>query len=302
MLKELRRLARQGVVLSDRGLSDAGRRDLVGAVRDYFGSIVRARAIAGVPDPPRPSGKREKWDEARVVTEILERYEEALPLAKSRAPQRLIRAGQRYFGSWREAIEAAGLDYDEVRLVREPYTADEVVEHLKLLAITQPTMTWAEVSDEKYYPAIARLFGSLDKALAQAGLEDWPLRLRERLLERTVVIDELRARRLDGRLTHFTAVQDEDGPLWYSAITHFGSWDAALEAADLAPDGPQRRWSRGALLDAIRDRARLGLSVRPGDVGREDPGLYITARKHFGTFQEAMRLAGLPVTPGRYQK
>lgn len=297
VIKEMRRAARGGVVLSDRGLADAGHRDLLGAIRMYFGSIVRARAIAGLPAPPQPRGPRERWDETRVVQEIMERYESELPLAKTKSPQRLVRAGQRYFGSWRAAVEAAGLSYDEVRLVREAYTADEVLAELQRLSTERPSMVWSELTDEKFYPAVARLFGSLDEALQRAGLDGWPLRLREPMLTRSAVLEELRARRRAGKPAHFLAVQEQDRHLWYSAITHFGTWDAAIAAAGLAQVRPRRRWSRDALIAALRDRARRRLSNRPGDVGREDPGLYITARNHFGSFQQALRAAGLD--PGR---
>jgi len=58
-----------------------------------------------------------EWTADLVVAEILDRRRHGTPLAFSRVPEPLRRAGITYFGSWREAIEVAGLRYADIRLV-----------------------------------------------------------------------------------------------------------------------------------------------------------------------------------------
>lgn len=84
------------------------------SLRYHFGSIVEARRAAGL--ALRPRSIPQDWSRALVLKEIRRVHERGEPLAMSRAPTNLVRAGRRHFGSWRQAIEAAGLRYEDVRL------------------------------------------------------------------------------------------------------------------------------------------------------------------------------------------
>lgn len=104
----------------------------------HFGGVQQARRAANLPDPPWPrkwtqravlaelrrlhrsgvtirhadlerSGREDLWDEDRVLEDILERAETGQPLAYSKAPTALVGAGARYFGTWAQAIAAAGI-------------------------------------------------------------------------------------------------------------------------------------------------------------------------------------------------
>ena len=134
VIAEIRRLHENGLTIRYRDLELAGREDLVGAIRTYVGSIVRARLLAKVPHPPRRVSVEERWDEDRVVEEILELYRLGEPLAASKAPDKLVNAGTRYFGSWDDALTAAGLDPDEIRLRRKPYDEEQMIARIRQLA------------------------------------------------------------------------------------------------------------------------------------------------------------------------
>ncbi|MFN0249604.1 MAG: hypothetical protein ACKV2T_22155 [Kofleriaceae bacterium] len=126
VINEIRALHRDGVVIRVADIDDAGSDGLVYALYRYVGSMKRARRLARVPDPPwRRFG--DPWDEDRVIEEIKELHAAGESVAMIRVDRRLADAGRRFFGSWREAIEAAGLDYAKVRLVREAYTRKEVI-------------------------------------------------------------------------------------------------------------------------------------------------------------------------------
>ena len=58
------------------------------------------------------------------------------------------------------------------------------------------------------------------------------------------------------------------------------------------PVRPPRRWSRESVLAAIRSRHERGLPLI--GVWRDDKGLEVAARNHFGTWENAVRAAGLP--------
>ena len=114
ILRELYRLYRAGVALTQTGLFHAGEHSLLQAV-NYFGGFPRLRRLAELPSPPRVH-KRCELEAPDVLAEIRRRHEAGEPLAPSKIPPSLRYAGQRSFGSWREAVTAAGFDYDRIRL------------------------------------------------------------------------------------------------------------------------------------------------------------------------------------------
>jgi len=289
VVAEIRRLHQRGVRITDLALKD-GHAGLLTAIREYFGSIVTARRAARVPEPaPLPRKKRQRWDEARVIAEIEELDRTDQPIAASKVPNPLLKAGKRYFGSWKDAVEAAGLSYDDVRLVRAPYTEHELVGILRDLAKTKPSMTLGELDRQSFFPTIVRLFGSVDMALERARIRDWPVRERLRAMSRTETIEGLRKRERDGKPTNWDAVQVEDHLLWHSGILHFGDWELFTKAAGVDTESHNRRWTPESLLLALRDRARSGLSMKPEDVKRDDGRLFWSVLGHFGSYVQAVK-------------
>jgi hypothetical protein len=53
-------------------------------------------------------------------------------------------------------------------------------------------------------------------------------------------------------------------------------------------EGHNRRWDEGALLAALRDRARLGKSLKPEHVKRDDSRLHASVIAYFGNFTRAV--------------
>jgi hypothetical protein len=289
VIREIRRLHRAGARITDLGLRD--HRDLLSAIRAYVGSIVEARRAAGVPEPERPYKKRQRWDERRVIAELEELDRSGSSLAASKVPTALLKAGTRYFGSWAKALEAAGFDVAEVRLVREAYSEREVLAMLRDLAAREPSMRLGELYEQGFMPAVMRLFGSLDHALARARLVDWPLRERRSAMSRDEVLASIRKRERDGVATNWEAVHQDDYHLWYSGILHFGEWRRAAERAGVSLDEHNRKWTRETLLAALRERKRRGRSMRATDVKDDDGGLYASIVWHFGSYAAGYRRA-----------
>ncbi len=297
VLAELRRVSRAGLVITRRNLAAAARHDLIGAIALHVGSLVRARRLARVPGPTYQPHVRQRWDEDRVVSEIRRLRRGGQSLAMANAPSRLLKAATYYFGGWRAAIEAAGLDYDQVRLVREPYTDDELLARLRDLAKRKPRFTAGELSHLPWREALVKHFGSIDVALKRAGIVDWPVRLREAALSRGNVLAALRKRRRAGESTYMRAVMLADHHLFHSVLVHFSSWPSALAAAKLDSDSPSETnmtWTNESLLAAIVARHRRGDSLKPADVRREDSQLFHSAHVRFNGFTAACRAAGVP--------
>lgn len=293
VVAEIRRLHRSGVTIRYRDLEQADREDLVGGIRVQIGSIVRARRLARVPEPPRRTFEAEMWDEDRVIEEILERHEAGEPLAYSKAPSRLVSAGTRYFGTWAEAIAAADLDYDAIRLRRAPFSDDELLEQIRDLADGEPELSLAELHDLPLGQTMARRYGSLEKAARKAGLRDWPVRTIHRVLTAKKTIAGLRARKRRGEGVYKTAIQSDDNHLWHSIRRNFGTLAQALEAAGLENDSPMKiRWTRGEVLRRLEQRRDRGLPLHASAVQKDMPRLYNSAVKFFGSYMAAAKRFG----------
>jgi len=239
---EIRKLHRKGQHLSQNAVAKAGRMDLLLAAGRIFGSWTRAREHAGVVMTKRRSRPKMTWDDTTVVAEIQARHRRGEPLAVTKTPSSLVSAAQRIFGSWREAIEAAGFGYHEISLTQR-YADHDLLDWLRSLARTRPDMTLYDLDRHGAHTvACRRRWGSLEAAAAAAGVTGWPIRVRYEAMTRDEVVKTIR--RLHRARTPLNLTHVRGGPgfsrLVNSAFKHFASWDDAVAAAGLPPQRKQR--------------------------------------------------------------
>jgi hypothetical protein len=290
VIEEVRRLHNDGIWIRDHDLTQAGHADLVGAIREYAGGIVRVRRLANVPEPPRRvPAEIEIWDEARVVDEILDRHDDGEPLASSKVPGKLAAAAIRFYGSWANAIAAAGLDYDKIRLKRAPYTIDELRDGIRTLARTKPRMTLSEFRHATSLgPVAARYYRSIQDAIADAGVAGWPRRVKFRTISESAVIRGLRQRHRNGLSLLKSDIAHDNAALDAGIARHFATLERALTAAGLRPRRQFR--TRESVLDDLRREARgktILTSTQISDSLRE------VAARYYGSFQAALDAAGI---------
>jgi len=255
VVAELRRLHRAGEGVSRRKLIEAGRYDLVNAMVSYCGGMTAARRAARL--PPASSGPRgkSKWSEDEVIAQIRERHRRGLSLASSKVPRKLHDAAGYYLGGWRQAVEVAGLDYDQVRLTRPAYDRDEIIATLRALAKAHPRMTPSDLRRHRIKNGVETVFPSLDRALRAAGLTDWPRRdLRRQMPSADATIAAIRARAARGLPMFRAAVHRDDLRLERAGVRNFGAWLPALRAAGL--DSVTYRDQPKAATTSARRRAR----------------------------------------------
>jgi hypothetical protein len=236
VIEELRRLHVLGLSIRDRDLKDAGHSGVVEAAQIYCGGLPRARGLARIKIAQRIPRKREPWDAERVVSEIRALREADQSLARSRVDHRLYLAARRYFGSWGEAVDAAGVDYDRVRLHAPSQSVEQLLAQLRVLAAERPAMSASELESHPLGYMLRRRFQSLAAAVRAAEIASWPRRERNPLPSVEQTLSAIRARRTEDRSLLRSAVRREDGPLVRAADRHFGSWQQALITAGVAPD------------------------------------------------------------------
>lgn len=90
-------------------------RQFASAIKSAFGSWRKALIAAGIDPAPHRNHSNKQWDHARVIAAIRQRQQERKSLKHADVRREfgaLANAGQRYFGSWCEAVRAAGLNED----------------------------------------------------------------------------------------------------------------------------------------------------------------------------------------------
>ncbi len=173
VVSELVALHRQGVMITNRGLREAGHPALAAAV-SYYGGFVRLRRMAQLAPPRRRPGPP-LLDADAVLHEIKRRHKAGETLACTRVPSTLRRSGERGFGSWKAAIQAAGFDYRTIRLL-PTYSEAELGELVRQLAREFPDMTVRELARHRLSTTLRDRFGSFEWAARAAGLAGWPRR------------------------------------------------------------------------------------------------------------------------------
>lgn len=277
IVKELRALHAQRHRITSKNLENLGRDGLLTAIRKYARGLVHARRLAGIPEPTSVWARGAPWDAARVIDEIVERAADGASLAYRFAPSSLIHAGERIFGSWQAAIEAAGLDYNKIRLIRQPYSETEVIAVLRKLARRHPTMGWIDLNEHPASKAMIRHFGSVQGAVRAARIVGWP-KSKTRTWNRQRVIDALRLHR-DTPWRQVSAV-------YTAAIKQFGSVRAAKIAAKLPVMRERKRWSKERVIAELR--------ACHGVVDGSDTRLYQASVMFFGSIATARTAAGVP--------
>ena len=180
-----------------------------------------------------------KWSKDTIAHEIQRLFQtgENLNYASIAAEEvALLRAATRYFGSWRTAIEYAGLNYDDIRRYKT-WTRDRILERIQELHTAGEDLSWRHVStavDPQLAAAATKRkhFGSWRGAVTAAGLDYGQIR-RYREWDAATIEQKLRELHALGIDLNARNMEEYDITLITAARRRFDSWDAALTAAGL---------------------------------------------------------------------
>ena len=243
------------------------------------------------------------WTKESIVKELKKLNKSKADLSYNqlaRVNQSLVSAAAYYFGSYRAAVEEAGIDYADV--TRRPrWTPDRIVALIKKADKAGEELHWSAVTrrdDELKKAAFAslqdRLFGTWDAALTAAGLDPTVVS-RYRRWDEGSIRDELQARQKAKRPLNSGTLQKEDPGLHAAAVRYFGNFDSALREAGIDPleHRRRRRWDQKAVLDGLKMLKANGNRMSDSTVRAEDAALYGAAVRLFGSFTKARTAAGI---------
>jgi hypothetical protein len=261
-----------------------------------------------------------RWTRDRIIRDILLRHEQGLPLNCSKVggiEPTFYQAAARLFGSWKNAVVAAGLPQYLSRSNSE-WTPARILNAIRSLARRREPLNAGEVKSQYglLVPNARRYFGSWNLAIAAAGVAPQRLRHRQAWTEERVIecilLRALRNESLQRRMVKPRALADAGTKL-------FGSWRAALLAAgidDIAanrlkaidsaahPVGPllmntevsrkaSKRWTHDSALTAVIQRAKAGMPMHATAVYDDNRSLYRACLKYYGCWNETLAAAQL---------
>ena len=152
--------------------------------RSHFGSWRAAIEAAGF-NYDEIKRVKQRWTREEIVARICELHGSGEDLLDPQFKVRhrslyLAACAHRYFGSWRRAVEGAGLNHEKMRESRV-WTKTRILRTIKRLAKEGQPLGWAYI--EQHEPGIYRAarrkenFGSWANALLEAGVTELHPRL-----------------------------------------------------------------------------------------------------------------------------
>ncbi len=235
---------------------------------------------------------RQVWSRQRVLDEL--KAEQLRNLSKGRRSKRrdprLTGAAEHYFGSCREALIAAGFIPKRRLRVKKPWTSSEVI--AAILARHEhglPLVNIKKYDSVLHYFAV-RTFGGWRKAMVAAGLAC----NKPQSLTGEDIILNLQSRHQRGE--SLVGLATTEIPFYRQITKQFGTLHNALTAARL-PTQLRRRWTKESVVEALRTRHKKCPSL--SDIWNEDPSLTNAAARCFGSWQLALRAAGIKIKLNR---
>jgi len=177
-----RRWSRRAVVNRILELAAEGRPLNAGAVQRYEATLTNAATrwfptwgdalkAAGI-DPVRWYRRVPKWTPQRIIETIQSIHASGSPVSHAALKRNSVtQAASLLFGSWDDALRAAGLDPDQIRIHRKPWTPEEALREIRRKAEAGEPLNAKDVSPYSLRRRGRIFFGSWDAALAAAGLD-----------------------------------------------------------------------------------------------------------------------------------
>jgi hypothetical protein len=211
--------------------------ELLAASIRYHGSWQAAVEAAGIPyDQVR---KYRKWSQGAIIQEIRDLQSRGVDLsframALSQYNSMVYAAIRpKYFGSWKAALEAAGLESEEIYRYRS-WEETDILEEIRRLKSEGADLS-SKSMDETANRLIAtarRRFGNWGSALERAGINYDEVRRRKRWTRESLVEGILELKKQGIPLV--TPEVKKANPSLFAAACKkhfFGTWNKALKAA-----------------------------------------------------------------------
>ncbi|HEX8237373.1 MAG TPA: hypothetical protein VF600_15540 [Abditibacteriaceae bacterium] len=193
------------------------------------------------------------WTQERLIETIRQLNEQGVDLSPT-AIQKTHGAlfssarSRSHFGNWRDAVQAAGLSYDEIKRVKQRWSREEILQQIKQCHTCGEDLLhpgFKEKNRSLYLAACAhRYFGSWRRAIRAAGLDHETMR-ESRVWTKARILRTIQEMQELGQPLGWAHIKNACPGIYRAARRkeNFGSWHNALIAAGIepAPRGRGRR-------------------------------------------------------------
>lgn len=224
------------------------------------------------------------WTQERLIETIRQLNEQGVDLSPT-AIQKTHGAlfssarSRSHFGNWRDAIQAAGLSYDEIKRVKQRWSREEILQQIKQCHTCGEDLlhpSFKEKHRSLYLAACAhRYFGSWRRAIRAAGLDHETMR-ESRVWTKARILRTIQEMQEQGQPLGWAHIKNVCPGIYRAARRkeNFGSWHNALIAAGIEP-APRGRGRRpNALKELERGITRdIDTPAQPMVYGGDAPSL-----------------------------
>ncbi len=177
------------------------------------------------------------------------------------------------------------------------WSRDAVIREVRNLQVRGEPLNSGYIA--RTYPGLAyagrKYMDSWEAAVQAAGFDYSEIRIKNRW-NRNRITAQIRELRQQGQPLNVSAAERLHGGLVGAAISYFGSWGKAIEAAgfNYADVKLQKEWSKRVIVKEIRRMHEQGLELgRTIPVREKYRILHAAAVRYFGSWAEAMKAARL---------
>lgn len=204
-----------------------------------------------------------------IISFILKCRDEEVPLnvvsVRNSSNSAIYYKACRVFGSWKKAIESAGLDYFKIT-TRKKWTKALIVERLKNIEEEELADNILKNKHSDLYAALIKIFGSRKEALLAAGL-NYEATLPKVPWTKDRVISTIQMFHLGEIPLNFKYVNTYHTRLRKNADKFFGSWGEAIGVAGLNYDEIKK--NKGWAKPFLAEDGQLYISQIEGLVANE---------------------------------
>lgn len=252
---------------------------------------------------------RRKWTRDKVIQTIKDLHSAGHSLSTRRMAELgysgMVTTAYKddFFGSWRNAIRAAGLDPKLVCTRKRKWTQDRILQEIQRLHRTGEDLSHSAAKRNHQYLVVVavddRMFGTWRNAIQAAGL-DYEAISKHRFWSKERIVEHVRELHAQDEDLSHEAAKNKHGALVSAASSkrYFGSWRGAIEAAgiDYADVRKINRWTEEKIIHTIQALHREGKSVNNSNMRRMGfRGMMEAASREssFGSWAAAVQAAGL---------
>lgn len=264
--------------------------------------IRNARSVKAKRGQVPSDGKFQSWTAKRVLQVIRARRRSGECLAPGHIATHdrpLYNACIAYWGSYKNAVENAGLQYANLRKGPHKWKAETILAELRRRFRKGEDLSHNvfQRTNRSLMSGARRQFGSYRNAVEAAGISYAKVAKElQRSWDRQTVINTIRRKYRRGQQLSYNYMKKNDSILFSAIHRYFKTFRAAIKAAGLAyeqvAEVPQESWDKERVIRKLRAMVRSKKRITQRSMGTK---LFGAVTRYFGTISKAVKAAGLPV-------